>query len=193
EGTRTALPPRQRQVLVASVLEGVPIDVLAERLGSNRNALYKLLHDARRRLRAHASDAGLPEVNEGPAAISIRLTSGCSAATSRRSTATGASRSSTATSSSSSQALPPTSSSRPCAPISSAVPRARKSTRACARCSNWIPSPERAEMHTTKYLIVGAGMTGDMAAKGIREQEPDGSITMIGADPHAVYKRPLLT
>ena len=48
-------------------------------------------------------------------------------------------------------------------------------------------------MHTTKYLIVGAGMTGDMAAKGIREQEPDGSITMIGADPHAVYKRPLLT
>jgi NADPH-dependent 2,4-dienoyl-CoA reductase/sulfur reductase-like enzyme len=48
-------------------------------------------------------------------------------------------------------------------------------------------------MHTTKYLIVGAGMTGDMAAKGIREQEPDGSITMIGADPHPTYKRPLLT
>ena len=48
-------------------------------------------------------------------------------------------------------------------------------------------------MHTTKYLIVGAGMTGDMAAKGIREQEPDGSITMIGADPHPPYKRPLLT
>jgi 3-phenylpropionate/trans-cinnamate dioxygenase ferredoxin reductase component len=48
-------------------------------------------------------------------------------------------------------------------------------------------------MHTTKYLIVGAGMTGDMAAKGIREQEPDGSITMIGADPDPPYKRPLLT
>jgi 3-phenylpropionate/trans-cinnamate dioxygenase ferredoxin reductase component len=48
-------------------------------------------------------------------------------------------------------------------------------------------------MHTTKYLIVGAGMTGDMAAKGIREQEPDGPITMIGADPHPPYKRPLLT
>jgi 3-phenylpropionate/trans-cinnamate dioxygenase ferredoxin reductase component len=48
-------------------------------------------------------------------------------------------------------------------------------------------------MHTTKYLIVGAGMTGDMAAKGIREQEPDGSIAMIGADPHPPYKRPLLT
>jgi len=48
-------------------------------------------------------------------------------------------------------------------------------------------------MHTTKYLIVGAGMTGDMAAKGIREQDSDGSITMIGADPNPPYKRPLLT
>jgi 3-phenylpropionate/trans-cinnamate dioxygenase ferredoxin reductase component len=48
-------------------------------------------------------------------------------------------------------------------------------------------------MHTTKYLIVGAGMTGDMAAKGIREHDSEGSITMIGADPHPVYKRPLLT
>jgi NADPH-dependent 2,4-dienoyl-CoA reductase/sulfur reductase-like enzyme len=48
-------------------------------------------------------------------------------------------------------------------------------------------------MHTTKYLIVGAGMTGDMAAKGIREHDSDGSITMIGADPHPPYKRPLLT
>jgi NADPH-dependent 2,4-dienoyl-CoA reductase/sulfur reductase-like enzyme len=48
-------------------------------------------------------------------------------------------------------------------------------------------------MHTTKYLIVGAGMTGDMAAKGIREHDPDGSITLIGADPNPTYKRPLLT
>jgi RNA polymerase sigma-70 factor, ECF subfamily len=64
EGIRNALTPRQRQVLVAAVLEGVPIDVLAERLDSNRNALYKLLHDARRRLRAHVADAGFPEVNE---------------------------------------------------------------------------------------------------------------------------------
>ncbi|HEY4237457.1 MAG TPA: sigma-70 family RNA polymerase sigma factor [Gaiellaceae bacterium] len=64
DGIRTALTPRQRQVLVAAVLEGVPIDVLAERLDSNRNALYKLLHDARRRLRAHVAAAGYPEVNE---------------------------------------------------------------------------------------------------------------------------------
>ncbi len=47
--------------------------------------------------------------------------------------------------------------------------------------------------HTTTYLIVGAGMTGDMAAKGIREHDPDGSITLVGADPHPPYKRPLLT
>jgi NADPH-dependent 2,4-dienoyl-CoA reductase/sulfur reductase-like enzyme len=48
-------------------------------------------------------------------------------------------------------------------------------------------------MHTTKYLIVGAGMTGDMAAKGIRDHDPEGSITMVGADPNPPYKRPLLT
>jgi RNA polymerase sigma-70 factor (ECF subfamily) len=64
DGIRTALTPRQRQVLVAAVLEGVPLDVLAERLDSNRNALYKLLHDARRRLRAYVAEAGFPEVNE---------------------------------------------------------------------------------------------------------------------------------
>jgi NADPH-dependent 2,4-dienoyl-CoA reductase/sulfur reductase-like enzyme len=48
-------------------------------------------------------------------------------------------------------------------------------------------------MTTTKYLIVGAGMTGDMAAKGIREHDSDGAITMVGADPNPPYKRPLLT
>jgi RNA polymerase sigma-70 factor, ECF subfamily len=64
DGIRTALTPRQRQVLVATVLEGVPIDVLAERLDTNRNALYKMLHDARRRLRDHVAEAGFPEVSE---------------------------------------------------------------------------------------------------------------------------------
>ncbi len=64
DGIRTALTPRQRQVLVAVVLEGVPIDVLAERLGSNRNALYKMLHDARRRLRSHVAEAGYSEAIE---------------------------------------------------------------------------------------------------------------------------------
>jgi RNA polymerase sigma-70 factor (ECF subfamily) len=45
------LGPRRREVLVAVALNGVPIDVLAERLGSTRGALYKNLHDARRALR----------------------------------------------------------------------------------------------------------------------------------------------
>jgi RNA polymerase sigma-70 factor, ECF subfamily len=63
DGIRTALTPRQRLVLVSVVLEGVPIDVLAERLGTNRNALYKMLHDARRRLRAHVVAAGFPEAD----------------------------------------------------------------------------------------------------------------------------------
>lgn len=53
------LTPRQRQVLVALALNGVPIDVLAERLGSTRGALYKTLHDARRKLRAHLHESGL--------------------------------------------------------------------------------------------------------------------------------------
>jgi len=45
------LTARQREVLVAVALNGVPIDVLAERLDSNRGAVYKNLHDARRKLR----------------------------------------------------------------------------------------------------------------------------------------------
>jgi len=58
EEIEVALSPRQRQVLVAVALNGVPIDVLAERLQSNRGALYKTLHDARRKLRAALSARG---------------------------------------------------------------------------------------------------------------------------------------
>lgn len=53
------LTPHQRRVLVALALNGVPIDVLAERLNTNRNALYKTLHDARRKLRNHLDERGL--------------------------------------------------------------------------------------------------------------------------------------
>ena len=49
---QTELSVHQREVLSALVLEDVPIDVLAERLGTTRGALYKTLHDARRKLRA---------------------------------------------------------------------------------------------------------------------------------------------
>ena len=51
EAVRTELSPHQREVLGALVLAEVPIDVLAERLGTTRGALYKTLHDARRKLR----------------------------------------------------------------------------------------------------------------------------------------------
>lgn len=54
----TELSPHQRRILVALVVDGVPIDVLADRLGASRNALYKTLHDARKRLRAHLRDTG---------------------------------------------------------------------------------------------------------------------------------------
>jgi RNA polymerase sigma-70 factor (ECF subfamily) len=55
---RTALTPHQREVFAALALNGVPIDVLAERLNTTRGALYKTLHDARRKLRASLADAG---------------------------------------------------------------------------------------------------------------------------------------
>jgi RNA polymerase sigma-70 factor (ECF subfamily) len=48
---QTELSPHQREVLSALVLADVPIDVLADRLGTTRGAVYKTLHDARRKLR----------------------------------------------------------------------------------------------------------------------------------------------
>ena len=53
------LTAHQRRVLVGLALNGVPIDVLAERLNTSRGALYKTLHDARRKLRAHLEHSGL--------------------------------------------------------------------------------------------------------------------------------------
>lgn len=52
------LSERQRAALVALMVDGVPMDVVADRLGTNRNALYKLLHDARKRLRSRLEDRG---------------------------------------------------------------------------------------------------------------------------------------
>jgi RNA polymerase sigma-70 factor (ECF subfamily) len=59
EQIETGLSTRQREVLVAVALNDVPIDVLAERLGSTRGALYKTLHDARRKLRAALDERGI--------------------------------------------------------------------------------------------------------------------------------------
>lgn len=52
------LTVHQRRVAIALLVEQVPIDVLAERLGTTRNALYKTLHDARQRLRRSLTDSG---------------------------------------------------------------------------------------------------------------------------------------
>jgi RNA polymerase sigma-70 factor, ECF subfamily len=52
------LTPHQRRVLVALAVNGVPIDVLAERLDTTRGALYKTLHDARRKLRHDLQERG---------------------------------------------------------------------------------------------------------------------------------------
>ena len=57
-GMDAALTAHQRRVLVALALNEVPIDVLADRLGTMRGALYKTLHDARRRLRAYLASVG---------------------------------------------------------------------------------------------------------------------------------------
>jgi 3-phenylpropionate/trans-cinnamate dioxygenase ferredoxin reductase component len=48
-------------------------------------------------------------------------------------------------------------------------------------------------MSATRYLIVGGGMTGDAAVKGIREHDADGSIVLVGAEQQPPYARPPLT
>ena len=63
------LTPHQREVLVAVALNEVPIDVLADRLGTTRGALYRTIHDARRKLRnkleADGYSLGLPAAGGG--------------------------------------------------------------------------------------------------------------------------------
>ncbi|MEA2136423.1 MAG: hypothetical protein QOC68_4332 [Solirubrobacteraceae bacterium] len=54
------LSPHQRRVLVAVAIDDVPIDVLAERLDTTRGALYKTIHDARRKLRAALTAREMP-------------------------------------------------------------------------------------------------------------------------------------
>ena len=54
----SCLTEHQREVLIALALNGVPIDVFAERLNTTRGALYKTLHDARRKLRSDLAKRG---------------------------------------------------------------------------------------------------------------------------------------
>ena len=53
------LTDRQRQAMLAIVVAGMPLQDVADRMGTSRNALYKLMHDARRRLKRRMADRGL--------------------------------------------------------------------------------------------------------------------------------------
>lgn len=59
EAIQNDLTERQRQALTAIVFEEIPLDELVRHWGSNRNAVYKLLHDARRRLKESLQQRGL--------------------------------------------------------------------------------------------------------------------------------------
>lgn len=60
-----ALTGYQRRIAVALLVDGVPVDVLADRLGTTRGALYKTLHEVRTRLRRHLAGTGhLPGATE---------------------------------------------------------------------------------------------------------------------------------
>lgn len=59
EALREGLTERQYQALIAVAVNGVPLEVVAERMDTNRNALYKLLHDARRKLRTYLESQGI--------------------------------------------------------------------------------------------------------------------------------------
>jgi RNA polymerase sigma-70 factor, ECF subfamily len=54
------LTDKQRQALMAVGVKGMPLEEVARRMGTNRNALYKLMHDARLRLKHRLEQEGLP-------------------------------------------------------------------------------------------------------------------------------------
>jgi len=68
----TELSPHQREVLVAVALNDVPIDVLAERLNTTRGALYKTIHDARKKLRSQLAEEGLRFEEDQPESTGLR-------------------------------------------------------------------------------------------------------------------------
>ena len=54
------LSARQRSVMMAVNVQGLPMDVVAERMNTNRNAIYKMMHDARLKLKRRLEREGLP-------------------------------------------------------------------------------------------------------------------------------------
>lgn len=55
----TELTDKQRQAMIAVRIQGMPLEEVARRMGTNRNAMYKLLHDARQRLKSKMEEEGL--------------------------------------------------------------------------------------------------------------------------------------
>lgn len=53
------LTDKQRQAMLAVAIQGMPLEEVARRMGTNRNALYKLLHDTRLRLKRRLAQEGL--------------------------------------------------------------------------------------------------------------------------------------
>jgi RNA polymerase sigma-70 factor (ECF subfamily) len=55
------LTSRQRFVLIASAFQAMPLDLIAEKLGTNRDNIYKILHDARKKLKGCLTKRGLTQ------------------------------------------------------------------------------------------------------------------------------------
>ena len=80
DGIEQRLTIKQRQALQALVFEGVPLDEVARHWNSNRNAVYKLVHDARRKLKSHLMTRGF-DVKE---ILDLFAADGCAERTTRR-------------------------------------------------------------------------------------------------------------
>jgi RNA polymerase sigma-70 factor (ECF subfamily) len=61
QGVDEAMTPHQRRIFVALVVDGMPLDALVAELGTNRNAVYKAMFDARRKLRRYLCEHGFLE------------------------------------------------------------------------------------------------------------------------------------
>jgi RNA polymerase sigma-70 factor, ECF subfamily len=55
------LTSRQRFVLTASAFQGMPLDLIADKLGTNRDNVYKILHDARKKMKECLTKRGLTQ------------------------------------------------------------------------------------------------------------------------------------
>jgi RNA polymerase sigma-70 factor (ECF subfamily) len=62
----TCLTQRQRDVFTAIVVEGIPLDALVTRMGTTRTAIYKVVFDARQKLRKELVNGGYLDATETP-------------------------------------------------------------------------------------------------------------------------------